>query len=50
MPKYSKLMIGYGIFLIVLGLIAWGFVGFEMRAITALVAPGISGLLMIVMG
>jgi peptidoglycan/LPS O-acetylase OafA/YrhL len=50
MPIYSKVMIGFGAVLILLGIIAWAGAGFEMRAITALVAPAIAAGLMFVMG
>ena len=50
MPKYSKVMVGCGALLIVCGLAGWGSAGFEGKAISAIIAGGATGILMIGMG
>ena len=50
MPKYSKVMIGFGAFLIICGLLGWASAGFEAKARTAVYSGGATGILMIGMG
>jgi hypothetical protein len=50
MPKYSKVMVGCGALLIVCGLLGWGSAGFEAKAISAIIAGGATGIIMIGMG
>lgn len=50
MPKYSKVMVGCGALLIVCGLLGWGSAGFEGKAISAVIAGGATGIIMIGMG
>jgi hypothetical protein len=50
MPKYSKVMVGCGALLIICGLLGWGSAGFEAKAISAIIAGGATGIVMIAMG
>jgi 4-hydroxybenzoate polyprenyltransferase len=50
MPKYSKLMCAYGVFLIVCGFLGWAATGFTGKGATAIASGGVSGALMLVMG
>lgn len=50
MPKSSKLMIGFGLFLIGCGFLGWAAAGFTAKAKTAILSGGVSGLMMIAMG
>lgn len=48
--KSPKIMYGYAVFLVVCGFIAFAMAGFEMRALTALIAPAAMGGIMALMG
>lgn len=50
MPKYSKLMMFYGVFLILCGFLGWGASGFTPKGATAIGSGSVSGLLMLFMG
>lgn len=50
MSKSSKLMIGFGLFLIGCGFLGWAAAGFTAKAKTAILSGGMSGLMMIAMG
>ena len=50
MSKPSKLMIGFGLFLIGCGFLGWAAAGFTAKAKTAILSGGVSGLMMIGMG
>jgi hypothetical protein len=50
MPRYAKVMIGFGVFLAVCGFLGWALTGFEARAKTAILSGGITGATMIAMG
>jgi MFS family permease len=48
--KSPRVMYVYALFLIVCGFLAFAMAGFEMRALTALVAPAVMGGIMALMG
>jgi MFS family permease len=50
MPGYSKLMIGFGVFLFVCGFLGWAVTGFTARGATAIASGTVTGALMVVMG
>lgn len=50
MPKSSKLMIGFGLFLIGCGFLGWTAAGFTAKAKTAILSGSMSGLMMVAMG
>lgn len=50
MPKSSKVMIGFGLFLVGCGFLGWAAAGFTAKAKTAILSGGMSGLIMIIMG
>jgi hypothetical protein len=49
MPSYSKVMIGFGLFLIIAGFAGWAATGFEPRGATAIASGAITGALMLLM-
>lgn len=50
MTKSSKIMIGFGIFLVACGLLGWGAAGFTAKAKTAILSGAVTGILMASMG
>lgn len=48
--RTSSILIAYGLFLIVCGVLGWAASGFEERAKTAILSGGTSGLLMLTLG
>ncbi|MBI4376485.1 MAG: hypothetical protein HY549_08550 [Elusimicrobia bacterium] len=50
MPRSSKLMIGFGLFLVACGFLGWAAAGFTAKAKTAILSGSMSGLMMVAMG